>query len=205
MKINDFTTYELVKTKIQHPELRFSYDYHMNDLSEIEGEIDIIGMSPNNDAHIFDLIFNNRKLNKIIFYYFSDVEKQFIEENYLDDRIECRTVKSLWSELLWKKPEYNCHFEMPKGIDMVEICNAFSEYNATDDQVLESAGSVTEKEIERLCRLVNDNMNAKNPEHKPTNRQDFDIQRWSIDYIALQEGILPPALYLLYVKYCNKI
>lgn len=205
IKNNEFSTYELVKTKIQHPELRFSYDYHLNDLSNIEGEIDIIGMSPNNDAHIFDLIFNNRKLNKIIFYYFSDLEKQFIEENYLDDRIECRTVKSLWSELLWKKSEYNCHFEMPKGYNIVEICKVFSGYHATEEQVLKSAGSVTDKEIERLCKLVKDDMNAKNPEHKPTSKHDFEKQIFSINYIALQEGILPPALFLLYVKYCNKI
>ena len=37
-----------VKAKIEHPELRALSDYHYDELCSIEGELHIIGMSPNN-------------------------------------------------------------------------------------------------------------------------------------------------------------
>lgn len=45
---------EMIKTKFKHPELKMATEYYFNELKNIEGQLDIIGMSPNNDAHIFD-------------------------------------------------------------------------------------------------------------------------------------------------------
>lgn len=201
LKINDLSAYEFMLTKMENPELQFSSDYHFRDFKNIDGEIDIIGMSPNNDEHIFDMIFDNPQISVIRFYYFSESERNYIEKNYVDSRVECKPVLVLWKGLNWKKPVYNCNFTLPDEMDIIEICREFSAYKADKEEILQSAGSISEKEIRRLCDLVNVDMQKRNPEQKSTDEHDFNIQRFSISYIALKEGILPPALYLLYIKY----
>ncbi len=52
--------HRLIMTKILHPELNMATEYYLDSFSKIEGELYIIGMSPNNDAHIFNAIINNK-------------------------------------------------------------------------------------------------------------------------------------------------
>ena len=52
LKSVNASVYAQVKTKIAHPELMACSDYLYNDLCTISGELHILGMSPNNDAHI---------------------------------------------------------------------------------------------------------------------------------------------------------
>lgn len=73
-----------VKLKIEHPEIKFKDDYHFDKLSEIKDEIEILGLSPWNDFHIFETI-NNADINKCVFYYFS--------------KEQCEKVKSLLPDL----------------------------------------------------------------------------------------------------------
>ena len=55
---------------------------------KVSGELKIVGLSPNNDTHIFEIINNNGTLKKVIYYYY--------------DKNECEVVKNLLNELLNK-------------------------------------------------------------------------------------------------------
>ncbi|HRX13740.1 MAG TPA: hypothetical protein P5087_01790 [Eubacteriales bacterium] len=101
---------KIIETKIEHPELRMANDYHFKDFENIVDEIYIIGISPYNDEHIFNIIENNKNLNKVIYYYYSEEEKKYIEENF-SNKFECREVQKLWTELNCKKPKYNCVYD----------------------------------------------------------------------------------------------
>ena len=79
LKIQKPFTYKMIMTKIQHPELKMSTEYYFDKFESITDELHIIGMSPNNDEHIFSLITNNKLLQKVVFYYFSEAEKRYIE------------------------------------------------------------------------------------------------------------------------------
>ena len=68
-----------VKMKVSNPELVFSDDFHFDKLSAITGELDILGLSPWNDFHIFESI-EKSKVTKCTYYYFSDEQCDKVTE-----------------------------------------------------------------------------------------------------------------------------
>lgn len=200
--------YQMIMTKIQHPELNMATEYYFDEFKSITDELDIIGMSPNNDDHIFNLIRNNKSLRKVVFYYFSEAEKNYIEEYFSGNLFSCESVKDLWKSLDCTPQKYNCNYSVPSNIDQFISCfNQMSGCVATKDEILKEISAIPQFEMERLCQLVKKDMNQRNPEHISTNEADFLKSMASISYIALQEGILPSALFLIYVmnsKYLEK-
>lgn len=200
LKSVNASVYAQVKTKIAHPELMACSDYHYNDLCTISGELHILGMSPNNDAHIFDAILNNSQLTKVVFYYRDPKHKEFIEANYSRDLFECIEVEDLWRRLDCLTPRYNCNYTFPKEIDnFVKAFNALSMDEISTNQVKEALKQITKGDMVRLCKLVKADIQKRNPKHMSTNEKDFIKQNASISYIALQQGILPTVLYLICV------
>lgn len=192
--------YKMIKTKIEHPELNIATEYYFDKFASISDELHIIGMSPNNDAHIFNLIHNNKALRKVVFYYFSENEKNYIEEHFPKELFSCESVEDLWKSLDCIKPKYNLKYSMPSNIDKFISCfNALSGSIATKENILNEIAQIPQFEMERLCKLVKEDMQIRNPEHKPTNEDEFRKSTASISYIALQEGILPSTLYLICV------
>jgi hypothetical protein len=57
--------YDLIQTKKKHPDLTFN-QYPSNVLKNISGEMCIVGLSPNNDEHIWKMLQKNSGLQKII-------------------------------------------------------------------------------------------------------------------------------------------
>ena len=55
--------------KATHPELSFIDDYHFDKLSKLEGRLDILGLSPWNDFHIFEQIDKTNLISCTYFYY----------------------------------------------------------------------------------------------------------------------------------------
>lgn len=49
--------------------------YYFDDFKHMIGELIIIGLSPNNDTHIFDTIKNNKKINKILYFYYNHKDR----------------------------------------------------------------------------------------------------------------------------------
>lgn len=77
LKSQDPFEYELITTKIKYPELNMATEYYFGKFENISDELYIIGMSPNNDNHIFDLVRNNKKLKNIVFYYFEEKDREY--------------------------------------------------------------------------------------------------------------------------------
>ena len=192
--------YQMIMTKIQHPELNMATEYYFDKFESINDELHIIGMSPNNDDHIFNLITNNKLLRKVIFYYFSEREKSYIEEHFSGDLFSCESVQNLWKSLDCVYPKYNCKYSIPSEIDKFINCfNQMSGCVATKEEILKEISGTPQFEMNRLCQLVKKDMQQRNPEHKSTNEAEFLKSMVSISYIALQEGILPSALYMICV------
>ena len=60
---------EIVKLQNKNPSLSINEYYPIKEFKEIQDSIDIIGLSPNNDNHLFDTINNNSNLKCVRFYY----------------------------------------------------------------------------------------------------------------------------------------
>ena len=95
-----------ILTKINHPNLSIRTEYHFDKFQEIEGELDIIGLSPRNDAHIFRLVQENSKITKIHFFYFDDEDKDYIEGIFDKNKLEVEKVDLLWGKLGVSKKKY---------------------------------------------------------------------------------------------------
>ena len=88
-----------IKLKAEHPELDFNDNYNFDKLINISGELEMIGLSPWNDLHIFEAI-NNASLDKCIYYYYSakdcEVVKSLLSSLAIDERLEFRSVVEFW-------------------------------------------------------------------------------------------------------------
>lgn len=100
-----FTDNEIVKNmydsiilKINNEDLQFEEQYPINEFKSISGELKIVGLSPNNDTHIFEIINNNDTLKKVIYYYYDENECEVVENLLSNFIVEFLPVKNLWEE-----------------------------------------------------------------------------------------------------------
>ena len=71
--------------------------YPTDKLSQIAGEIDIIGMSPNNDSHIFKIVNENSGITKVNFYYGKQEDKDSAEK-IIKKPLQLLNVFDYWSK-----------------------------------------------------------------------------------------------------------
>lgn len=85
--------------KTVKPDLCFSEYYHYDRFKNISGSLEILGLSPWNDFHIFDSI-NNANLDICIYYYFNESEREKISDllyKLVDrDILQFRSAKAFW-------------------------------------------------------------------------------------------------------------
>lgn len=196
--------YKTIMAKIEHPELKIATDYHYADFRNIEGELHIIGMSPNNDSHIIDAIRNNPNLNRIVFYYKSEEDKE-MANRVLGKSVVNQKVEDLWKELDLQNPKYNTNMDISMQLGKLhEIFNALSDDDISAEKINEEVNKIPEYETKRLCKLVKEDMDKRNPNHISTDEQGLKEQLASISHIALSEGIYPSVLYVLCVMNFDK-
>lgn len=85
-----------------------------------------------------------------------------------------------------------------------EIFNVLSDDEISAEKISEEVNKIPEYETKRLCKLVKEDMDKRNPTHISTDEQGFEEQRASISHIALSEGIYPSVLYVLCVMNYEK-
>jgi hypothetical protein len=196
---------QMNSTKSEHPELKMETEYYFYELKEIEGQLEIIGMSPNNDAHIFDLILRNPRITKVVFYYFSEKERKFIEEHYPKDLFKCESVHKIWKSLNSNRKKYNCNYNVPdEGSDIIKALNLMSDDEVSFEEIKKKVNQVSQFDMTRLSKAVKEELQRRNPEHTSLNVDEFKKENSAISHIALQEGILPSVLYLICVMNFEK-
>ena len=91
-----------VKLKVANPDLTFSDDFHFDELSKITGELEILGLSPWNDFHIFESI-ENSKITQCTYYYFSDEQRdkvcEILPTLYAKGCLRLCPLKEFWRKM----------------------------------------------------------------------------------------------------------
>ncbi len=87
--------YDLIQTKKNHTDLYF-HQYPSNIFKNISGEMSIVGLSPNNDEHIWKMLQKNTRLQRIIYYYKSEQDKLSVEDLYREMDIITIPVEMFW-------------------------------------------------------------------------------------------------------------
>lgn len=85
---------QVIDTYIEHPELKIASDYHFSELEKLSGELHIIGLSSQNDSHIFACI-EKSSVDKVIFYVYDNPPKSLpLTKSY-----EFEDIRKLWKKL----------------------------------------------------------------------------------------------------------
>ena len=66
--------------------------------TSISGQLEILGLAPNNDEHLFLLINQNPKITSVTYYYYADTDRQEIR-NHITKSVTFRRVDRLWESL----------------------------------------------------------------------------------------------------------
>mgnify|MGYP000961820249 CR=1 FL=1 len=181
----------------ENPALKIGTDYHFEDLLNLEGELYIIGMSPNNDSHIFRCI-NESNLEKVWFYYLSKPDNAIpITKPY-----ELLSVKDLWKSLNAEKKKYNCSFPIPNNPEVdkfINLFNAMSFDPIPKEKIIDEVNSIPQFEADRLCKIVREELEEQKKRGNPKNEDETMRNIREISRIGLREGVLPSTLFMLYI------
>ena len=90
-----------VKMKAENPNLEFKDDYHFDKLSNIQDELEILGLSPWNDFHIFEAI-DKSNIMQCTYYYFSLEQRDKIK-TLLPKLMAKRCIKFVPLTDFWRK------------------------------------------------------------------------------------------------------
>ena len=64
----------------------------------IGGQVEILGLSPNNDEHLFLLLNQNSKVKSVVYYYINNTDRQEIQ-HHINKPIICKKATNLWKTL----------------------------------------------------------------------------------------------------------
>ncbi|MFI3211252.1 MAG: hypothetical protein R3Y64_09440 [Peptostreptococcaceae bacterium] len=174
--------------------MQMKKEYHFEKIEHLTGEVTIIGMSPNNDNHIFESI-NKSMIQKVFFYTYGNLNIQLP----LTKEYKILNVKKLWGKLKVNKNEYrnqiynkiltnkNQIIKFQKDLEplLLEKDNI--------ERVLKDVKLLDDSEIKRLVGRVENNINKES------------MDKEGIISIALEEGVLPTTLYFLYFEYRKNV
>ena len=93
----EVNTAAFIAARFEHPELR-NTEYPIKEFSEISGQLDILGMSPNNDTHIFDMINENPNIKRVVFFYAGSGDMAAAQK-VIKKPLQLRSVFKYWDSL----------------------------------------------------------------------------------------------------------
>lgn len=80
--------------KIIEPDTKCKEELFMS----ISGQLEILGLAPENDEHLFLLINNNPKIKSVVYYYLKDTDRLELP-HHIKKPITYKKVKKLWESL----------------------------------------------------------------------------------------------------------
>ena len=90
-----------IQLKAANSALTFSDNYHFDTFKSITGRLEILGLSPWNDLHIFESI-NTSNIEECVYFYFNksncDMIRELLPELNVQGKIQFLPVKEFWEE-----------------------------------------------------------------------------------------------------------
>ena len=86
------------KLRIENPDFKFQEAYPVQQLANITGELSIIGLSPFNDKHLFEII-NDSNITNCTFYYYDKSESSIIAQFIGKKNLEFKDVSIFWKDI----------------------------------------------------------------------------------------------------------
>lgn len=90
---------EAIRLKAERSELEHSEQYPHEMLRKISVTLEIIGLSPNNNGHLFEHILKNRNITEIVFHHFGAQEAADAERLFWSKSLSTRDVRDFWTDV----------------------------------------------------------------------------------------------------------
>lgn len=154
--------HESIVLKVKNPELKFDVQYPIRVLKDIKGELVILGLSPYNDRHLFDLI-NKTNLEKCTYFYYDTSECSVIKQ--LLGRIELifKDVRAFWNTSapsINTKSNKEHRRRIAKRVsrsDMHKFCEIYRKMTdsiMTDDAIVSQFNMVPYHTRKEICKKI---------------------------------------------------
>lgn len=91
--------YAATQLKLKDPSLKFQENDALDKFEEISGSLDILGLSPYNDNHIFSRINENNSLETVTYYYYSEREKDTVLSILDKKQVVLKSVVEFWKDM----------------------------------------------------------------------------------------------------------
>lgn len=91
--------FESISLKAKNTNLGFKQAYPIEHFRDIQGDLTIIGLSPYNDNHIFELVNNNISVSGIEFFYYDKKETSVLKDYLERKTIDYKDVKAFWNDM----------------------------------------------------------------------------------------------------------
>lgn len=89
---------QAIRLKAEQPNLKHSEHYPHKLLKEISGPLQIVGLSPNNDGHLFKEILDNQKITEIIFNHYEEQEIADAQRLFASKNLILKDVRDFWAD-----------------------------------------------------------------------------------------------------------
>ena len=99
-KINAGKLYEAVEKKIENPELAFNDYYPFDKLEKISGTLTILGLSPFNDTHLWEIISKNKDISKLTYFYFTLEEGEYFASYLSEKNVDLLDTNVFWTSVV---------------------------------------------------------------------------------------------------------
>lgn len=192
---------EWIDLCFEHPELLICSDYHFAELRSLGGELHIVGLSPQNDSHVFRCI-EESGIDKVVFYHYGDAPTSLP----ITKEVEYKSVSELWKGLGAENPHYNFNPRIPDTDAVQKFINALNALSfdpITREEMIKELKGIPAFIGDPLCiealQLMEEYKQAG-----PIKDADEQMRQFlSVSKIALREGIYPSAFYMMLINYMN--
>ena len=183
--------------------LRLGHNYHFQDFEQLTGTLEIIGLAPQNDSHIFTCI-SKSNIEKVVFYhYFGEKSDDEVEEEIktislpINKPYVIENVKKVWNEIKVYQPVKRTYVLSEKQMDLL---NAFCPTKPiTIDDILWQLGSIPTFTKKIIFEMMAYEISKSQYHTTPQSEKEF-LQNF-IDFgkTLKTASISPQALYFLYI------
>lgn len=91
--------YAAMQLRSNNPTLLLQQNDALDKFEEISGSLDVLGLSPYNDNHIFSRINENNSLETITYYYYSESENDTVLSILNKKQVVLKSVVEFWKEM----------------------------------------------------------------------------------------------------------
>ena len=191
---------EWLETYAANDGLSICSNYQFDKFRGIDGELHILGLSPQNDSHIFKCI-NESNATKIIFYYFGEKPTSI----NTDKDVEFRKASDLWNELDANPKQYNEKVSIPNGADsIIKVLNELSFDKISIEELKNELKKYPSFITDPLCEEAEKLMENLKSNGNPKSEKEFKEGFIKVSRIALREGIYPTAFYVMLLQHMNR-